>query len=147
MARTKNPRASHNPLLAGRLVIGGNVWESLCTHPAQLSLHHYGFEVRGSTRHASAPATFKSRQNKITGRKYRRHKNLQIYIPRGQNVPFVHVFVHVWRWEMEQFHVGPVSVYRRSMRSRWSVYWRDQGQRIRKTLPVSDRKEARAIAS
>ena len=48
---------------------------------------------------------------------------------------------------MEQFHVGPVSVYRRSMRSRWSVYWRDQGQRIRKTLPISDRKEARAIAS
>ena len=48
---------------------------------------------------------------------------------------------------MEQFHVGPVSVYRRSFRSRWSVYWRNQGQRYRKTLAVSNRKQARAIAT
>ncbi len=48
---------------------------------------------------------------------------------------------------MQQFHVGAVSVYRRSIRSSWSVYWRSQGRRYRKTLSVSNRKEARAIAA
>ena len=47
---------------------------------------------------------------------------------------------------MEQFRIGRVSAYKRSDGSRWSLYWRIDGKRVRKTIDSSKRSVAVEIA-